>query len=123
MDVGVYMSKAVLAHKLAARNEPNPEQVWNLARWPSVLSAPGPHRLFVACEAAWRGYFVLANEATFNPRDPRAPYGLLFDTRSWTKMAPIPARPFRGFTYDVPAAPLHSAPPPDLDESTRIADH
>lgn len=123
MDIGVNMSKAVLAHKLAARDEPNPEQVWNLSRWPSVLSVQGVHRLFVACEGAWRGYFVLANEATFNPRDPRAPYGLLFDTRSWTRIPLTPTRRFRGFTYDVPTTLPHKAPPPDLAESNRITDH
>lgn len=102
MDIGVCMSKAVLAHKLAARHEPNPEQAWNLAHWPSVLSAPGQHRLFVACERLWRGYFILAADALFNPRDSRVPYAILFDTRSWTKIEPQPANRFRGFTYDVP---------------------
>jgi hypothetical protein len=105
MDIGVCMNKAVLAHKLAARDQSNPEEAWNLARWPSVLSTPGVHRLFVACDGVWRGYFVLAAEATFNPRDRRAPYGLLFDTRSWTRIDPVPATRFRGFTYDVPNLP------------------
>jgi hypothetical protein len=115
MDIGVCMSKAVLAHKLAARDESNPEEVWNLSRWPSVLSTPSVHRLFVACEGVWRGYFVLAADATFNPHDRRAPYGLLFDTRSWTRIDSVPAIRFRGFTYDVPKIPSAppSAPEPD----------
>jgi len=123
MDIGVCMSKAVLAHKLAARDEPNPEQAWNLTCWPSVLSAPGQHRLFVACQGLWRGYFILAADALFNPRDSHVPYAILFDTRSWTKIEPQPANRFRGFTYDVPkiapitsdqpsAPPLPQPPPP-----------
>jgi hypothetical protein len=116
MDIGVCMSKAVLAHKLAARDESNPEQAWNLARWPSVLSTTGLHRLFVACDGVWRGYFILAADATFNPRDPRAPYGLLFDTRSWTRIDPVPASRFRGFTYDVPKLPLPPPTPPAPDQ-------
>lgn len=102
MDVGVWMSPAVLADKLRARNQRNPEQAWNLARWPSRLSAPGPHRLVVASAGAWRGYFLLAPDALFNPRDAQAPYALLFDTRSWTTVSPVPVKPFRGFTYAVP---------------------
>lgn len=121
MDIGVCMSKAVLAHKLAARDEPNPEQVWNLARWPSVLSTPGTHRLFVACEGAWRGYFILAADATFNPRDPKAPYGLLFDTRSWAKIPPQPAPRFRGFTYDVPATSARTSSTDQESSATTAA--
>ena len=102
MDVGVWMSPPVLADKLRARHQPNPEQAWNLARWPSHLSAPGPHRLVVASAGAWRGHFLLAHDALFNPRDARAPYALLFDTRSWTTLSPVPVKPFRGFTYAVP---------------------
>jgi hypothetical protein len=122
MDIGVYMSKAVLAHKLAARHESNPEQVWNLARWPSALSTPGVHRLFIACDGTWRGYFTLASDAIFNPRDPRAPYGILFDTRSWTTIPPVPAHAFRGFTYDVPGAPSQTPAASGPVESTRIPD-
>lgn len=102
MDVGVWMSPAVLAHKLHARREPNPEQAWNLVRWPSRLSGSGHNRLFVASSGVWRGYFVLAPDALFNPRDPRAPYTLLFDSRTWTPIPPVPVKPFRGFTYSVP---------------------
>jgi hypothetical protein len=58
MDLGICMSVGTLAHKLAARDEKNPEQAWNLTRWPQRLSVVGEHRLFVAAGGAWRGYFV-----------------------------------------------------------------
>jgi len=102
MDIGVWMRPEVLADKLDARDESNPEQAWNFARWPSALSKPGDHRLFVAVDGVWRGYFKVAGDALYNPDDPRTPYTLLFDTRTWTAIPPIPVRRFRGFTYDVP---------------------
>ena len=80
MNLGVWMSKAVLSHKLEARNERNPEQAWNLSKWPSCLSAPGEHRLFVASSGAWRGYFILSKDALLNPDDSTTPFTLLFDT-------------------------------------------
>lgn len=96
------MRAEVLAHKLEARAEANPEQAWNLARWPSRLSEPGPHRLFVASRGIWQGYFRLSSEALYCPDDPRTPFTLLFDTRSWTRIPPVPVKRFRGFTYQVP---------------------
>jgi hypothetical protein len=110
MDIGICMSSEVLAHKLEARDDPNPEQAWNLARWPDGLSAPGQHRLFVASRGLWRGYFLLAPDGLFNPRDPRTPFAILFDTRSWTRIPPAPASRFRGFTYAVPHVPHHAPP-------------
>jgi len=102
MDLGVWMRPEVLQDKLETREEKNPEQAWNLARWPKGLSEPGPHRLFVASKGAWRGFFRLSGEALYNPEDPRTPYALLFDTRTWTPIRPIPVSRFRGFTYKVP---------------------
>lgn len=115
MDLGICMSVGTLAHKLAARDEKNPEQAWNLTRWPRGLSVAGEHRLFVAAGGAWRGYFRLAADALFNPRDLRVPYTLLFDTRTWTLIPPLPVRFFRGFTYEVPrlAAEPAVSPPPE----------
>jgi hypothetical protein len=111
-DIGIWMSAAVLQHKLEARSERNPEQAWNLARWPAALSQPGEHRLFVAGAGRWRGYFLLSSDALYNPSDTRTPFTLLFDTRTWTPIAQLPARRFRGFTYDVPplSSPLHTPP-------------
>jgi len=102
MDVGVWMRAEVLEHKLEARNEDNPEQAWNLSRWPTRLSAEGQHRLFVASVGAWRGYFTLSPDALYSPNDVSAAYTLLFDARSWTPIALVPVKHFRGFTYNVP---------------------
>jgi len=57
VDVGICMRPDVLEHKLEAQHEENPEQAWNLARWPNRLSEQSEHRLFVAAGGAWRGYF------------------------------------------------------------------
>jgi hypothetical protein len=118
MDIGIWMTGEVLEHKLEARQEPNPEQAWNLARWPDGLALPGEHRLYVASAGRWRGYFVLAQDGLYNPEDPRTPFTLLFDTRTWTPIPPLPATRFRGFTYGVPkplspsntATPSHTPP-------------
>lgn len=105
------MAANVLSHKLLGPKDVNPEQSWNLTRWPSGLSEPGPHRLFVASAGAWRGYFVLAPDALFNPDDPAAPFTLLFDARSWHPIEQRPVRSFRGFTYAVPVLPAPAALP------------
>ena len=102
MDIGVWISAAVLDHKLHAQLEDNTEQAWNLSRWPTRFTEEGEHHLFVASEGAWRGHFTLSPEALFNPNDPSAPFTLLFDTCSWTPIHPVPAKRFRGFTYNVP---------------------
>jgi len=103
MDIGVWMRAEVLDHKLQARQEDNPEQAWNLSRWPKGFTEEGKHHLFVASNGAWRGYFALSGEALFSPNDPSAPYTLLFDTRTWTPIQAVPAKRFRGFTYNVPS--------------------
>jgi len=104
MDIGVWMSVEVLEHKLQARQEDNTEQAWNLSRWPTGFTQEGEHRLFVAANDSWQGYFTLSPEALFNPNDQSAPFTLLFDTQSWTPIPPVPAKRFRGFTYNVPGA-------------------
>lgn len=105
MDIGVWMSAGVLEDKLEAAEGRHPEQAWNLARWPSGMAEGGEHRLFVASEGLWRGYFKLANDALYNPEDARTPYTILFDARSWTAIPPVPVKRFRGFTYKVPDLP------------------
>jgi hypothetical protein len=102
-DIGVWMRPEVLAHKLAARHRTRPIEAWNMGRWPTQLSRPGPHRLFVASNGAWRGYFTLCDDALYTAADPRAPFTLLFDARTWTPIDPLPVEPFRSFTYRVPA--------------------
>ena len=102
MDIGIWMRREVLEHKLHAQQEANPEQAWNLSRWPNRLSVKAEHRLFVAVDSAWRGYFILSSDALYNPNDARTPFSLLFDTRTWKPIEPVPVKNFRGFTYNVP---------------------
>lgn len=94
------MRPEVLAHKLEAQRERNPEQAWNLTRWPRGFSARGRHRLFVATTGFWRGYFILAKDALC-AKDLGA-FTLLFDARTWTPIPLSPRPSFRGFTYNVP---------------------
>jgi len=97
MDIGVWMSPGVLAHKLEARAERNTLANWNTKSVPRGLgeSCEGD-RLFVASRRAWRGYFVLSKEALYTPEDAAAPITLLFDTTTWTPIDPVPASRFRG---------------------------
>jgi len=107
VDIGVWMSRAVLAHKLGFRTSPNPEVSWNLRNWPEGFVEGEENRLFIACEGKWIGYFKLAPYALFNRADSAAPYTLLFDTRSWTPIEPALVLRFRGFTYNVPSTLQH----------------
>jgi len=59
----------------------------------------GPDRLFFAAEGYWRGYFILAPDILWNPEDEDKPYSLIFDTATWTQIAPIQVKKFRGFRY------------------------
>ena len=119
MDVGIWMQADVLEHKLEAQHQHNPEQTWNMARWPSRLSVQEEHRLFVAAAGAWRGYFTLSPDALYNPNDQRAPFTLLFDTRTWTPIQTVPVKHFRGFTYKVPRVADNEPPPYTPRRSTR----
>ena len=65
MDLGVWMSRAVLVHK---RDTEHVVQAWNMKELPDELSQPPePHRLFVAVEGCWRGFFVLESWVSRNP--------------------------------------------------------
>jgi len=99
MDIGVWMSPGVLAHKLEARAERNTLASWNTKSVPAGLgeSCDGD-RLFVASRGAWRGYFVLLKEALYTPEDAPAPFTLLFDTTTWTPIDPVPVSRFRGIS-------------------------
>ena len=108
-DIGVWMRPEVLAHKLAARHGPRPIEAWNMGRWPTRLSQAGQHHLFVASNGAWRGYFTLCDDALYTAEDPRAPFTLLFDARTWTPIDPLPVEHFRGFTYRVPGVSTEAA--------------
>lgn len=101
MDIGIWMSRETLAHKLEAKHDKNPEQAWNLAKWPSGFNEQQENRLFVASGGKWVGYFKLSKDALYNPNDS-TPYTLLFNTKTWTTIPPTTAKRFRGFTYKVP---------------------
>ncbi len=108
MDIGVWMARSTLLHKLQARTEKNPEQAWNLSKWPKGMSDEEANRLFVACEGFWQGYFQLSTEALYT-HGVTAPYTLLFDTRTWTRIAKVPVKRFRGFTYKIPSSSSSTA--------------
>lgn len=97
MDIGVWMSPEVLSHKLEAQTERNTLASWNTKTVPKGLGESGEvDRLFVATQGAWAGYFVLSNEVLWTPEDAGAPITLLFDTKTWTPIDPVPVRRFRG---------------------------
>jgi hypothetical protein len=98
------MGAGVLEHKLEEAQEHRKRpSVWLTARPPVRLSeGVPPHRLFVACDGAWRGYFTLLPEFVYDPDNARAPFGLLFDPGSWVEIPSVSVRRFRGFTYAVP---------------------
>ncbi len=97
MDIGVWMSPDVLAHKLDARAERNTVASWNTNAVPGGLGQSGEaDRLFVATRGAWTGYFRLSTEVLWTPEDAVAPLTLLFDTATWTPIDPVPVRRFRG---------------------------
>ena len=45
----------------------------------------------------------MGSDMLYNRHDRATPYTMLFDTRTWTRIEPVPAPRFRGFTYDVPS--------------------
>lgn len=106
MDLGVWMSRGVLVHKKATEHE---VQAWNMKELPDELSQPPePHRLFIAVEGYWRGFFVLEPWVSHNPADKTRPWTLLFNPTSWTEI-PRQRAPQRdrklGYTLDLPAVP------------------
>ncbi len=106
MNLGVWMSRGVLAHKRDASEHAT--QAWNMKALPDALShSPGPHQLFVAVDGQWRGFFVLQPWVDRNPHDHTSPWTLVFDANTWTDIRPQPAPPRnreRGYTLDVPEA-------------------
>ena len=107
MDLGVWMSRGVLAHKRDASE--HDIQAWNMKALPDELSrSPEPHRLFVAVDGRWRGFFVLQPWVHRNPLDKASPWTLVFDANTWTAVTPQPAPPrdrALGYTLDVPDQP------------------
>ena len=98
------MSWEVLEDKLEQREGVGRfEATWQLTRLPTKLAKEGANYLFVSVGGKWQGYFTLKDEVLWNPEDTRAPYSLVFDTRTWVDMKPQATKRFRGFTYDTPA--------------------
>jgi hypothetical protein len=104
VNLGVWMSRAVLAHKRDAGTHAT--QAWNMKTLPDEFShSPAPHRLFVAAGGQWRGFFVLQPWVDHNPRDTTCPWTLVFDANTWAAVPPQPAPPrdrILGYTLDVP---------------------
>ena len=102
------MSRGVLDHKRDAGE--HAIQVWNMKTLPDEMSrSPGPHRLFVAVEGHWRGFFVLQPWVHRNPQDTAIPWTLVFDANTWTAVTPQSAPPRDrtvGYTLVVPDLPL-----------------
>ena len=99
------MSRAVLVHKRDASEHAT--QAWNMKALPDEFShSPEPHRLFVAVEGRWRGFFVMQPWVEHNPRDKACPWTLVFDANTWTAIEPATA-PLRdralGYTLNVPS--------------------
>jgi hypothetical protein len=98
------MSRVVLAHKRDTSE--HAIQAWNMTALPDAFShSPQPHRLFVAVEGQWRGFFVLQPWVNRNPLDKATPWTLVFDATTWTPIDPQPAPPrdrARRYTLDVP---------------------
>ena len=87
MNLGVWMSRGVLAHKRGDESL----QAWNLKSLPDELSQPPePHRLFIATEGFWRGYFVLEPYVSCNFADTVRPWTMLFIPASVPNLGRLP---------------------------------
>jgi hypothetical protein len=117
MDLGVVMSREVLADKVeGGRGGRHRVATWNTRRVPQRLTPGWTNRLFVACGGRWRGSFPLAGEVGWNPADAAAPYALIFDPRRWTPIPAVQAPRFRGWRY------LDSPPGGEATSAARLAD-
>ena len=100
MDLAVVMRPEVLADKREdGRVRGRAVATWNTRRLPTRLTPGWTNRLFVVSQGRWRGYFPLSGDVFWNPRDPAAPYALIFDPRRWTPIGAVPCPSFRGWRY------------------------
>jgi len=98
----VWMSSGVLDHKRQGQQT----QTWPVGILPDAYGdSAGPHRLFVAVNGRWRGFFVLESILCCL-EDIKRPYTLAFNPGSWKSVEPAPA-PSRdrklGYTTATPA--------------------
>jgi hypothetical protein len=124
MDLGVAMRGEILADKLADGRSGRRMATWNTRRVPTRLTPGWTNRLFVACDGWWRGYFPLAGDVLWNPKDAAAPYALIFDPRRWTRIPTVRSPRFRGWRYlELPptsATPSSAEPFDPADEHGSI---
>ena len=117
MDIGVWMSRGVLAHK---RDLEYRTQAWNLRELPVGFGQLSPsHRLFVAVDGYWRGFFIL-KQIGCNMQDQTTPWTVAFDPHTWTAVAVslAPRRDRRrGYTLAVPGMRMK-----EREERTRQRD-
>lgn len=100
MDIAVVMRQEVLADKIEdGRVHGRAVATWNTRLLPTRLTPGWTNRLFVASQGTWRGYFPLSGDVFWNPRDPAAPYALIFDPREWAPIDALPVPSFRGWRY------------------------
>ena len=104
MDIGVWMSRGVLAHK---RQNDVGIQVWNLRHVPDGFAkSTGAGRLFVSVDGHWRGFFRLSGPVMTNPDDTACPHTLAFTPQSWIAIPPENSPPQNrqlGYTLNLPA--------------------
>jgi len=105
VDLGVWMSRGVLAHKRETEHE---LQAWNLKELPDAYShSPEPHRFFIAVDGYWRGFFILQPWVNQNPADQRKPWTIAFEPKTWPEI-PLEPAPHKdvtlGYTLKVPEA-------------------
>jgi hypothetical protein len=117
MDLGVARRGEILVDKLADGWAGRRLATWNTRRVPMRLTPGWTNRLFVACDGWWRGYFPLAGDVLWNPKDPAAPYALIFDPRRWMRIAAVRSPRFRGWRY------LESPPRSATPSSDEPFDH
>ncbi len=108
MDLGVWMSRGVLTHKRDASEHAT--QAWNMKALPDEFShSPEPHRLFVAVDGKWRGFFVLEPWVQHNHQDAASPWTLVFDANTWPTSGLN--RPRRATVSAATPSMLQSLPP------------
>ena len=120
MNLGIVMRGEVLQDKLdEGRVRQRGVATWNTRRLPTRLTPGWTNQLYVACRGSWRGSFPLSGDVYWNPKDPAAPYALIFDPRRWEPVSAVPCPSFRGWRY-LAASPdgPRAVTPPATEEAS-----